>query len=122
MAEILDFNQRRMQKEIEELDRDLQSADELIEDLTDELAEMFDAYGMSERNEQIAKDFFYIYEAIRSFVYGYYEIEHPFHSVIDKMVDVSHNNETNTYNVYWKEKPTDEGHIEEILDLSDIIE
>ena len=122
MADILDFNAKRQQKEVEELEHDLNDADDIIDDLVDELGELFDSYGLVERNELIAKDFFYIMESVRSFVYGYMNIEHPFHSVIEEMVDCSYNDQSNVYNVYWKERPTDEGHIQKILDLSDEID
>jgi len=122
MAQILDFNAKKQQKEVEELEHDLEDADAIIDDLVDELGELFDAYGMVDRNDKIAKDFFYVMESVRSFVYGYMDIEHPFHNVIDEMVECSYNDQAEVYNVYWKERPTDEGHIQKILDLSEEID
>lgn len=122
VAEILDFNRKKEEKEVEELERDLNDADMIVEDMIDELGELFDSYGLTERNEKIAKDFYYLMEAVRSFVYGYMDIEHPFQNVVEQMVDCSFNHETNTYFVYWKEKNSDEGRIEEIVDLSHPLE
>ena len=122
MAQILDFNAKKQEKEVEELEHDLNDADAIIDDLVDELGELFDSYGMVDRNEKIAKDFFYVMESVRAFVYGYMDIEHPFHSVIDEMVDVSYNDLADVYNVYWKERPTDEGHIQKIIDFTEEID
>jgi type IV secretory pathway TrbF-like protein len=119
MGQVLDFTQKKQEKEVEELERDLNDADMIIEDMIDEIGEMLDSYGLTERNEKIAKDFYYVMEAMRSLVYDYMDIEHPFQEVVERTIDCSINESDNTYYVYWKEKATDEGRIEQILDMGE---
>lgn len=101
MADIIDFNRKKEEQEVEELSRDLDDADGITSELLAEIEDLFHEYGMTERDEVIAKDYFYVMEAIRSFVYGYMKIEHPFHNVIAKMVSADYDEESDTYIVYW---------------------
>lgn len=122
MAEIVDFNKVKQQKQDEQDFLAMEECDELTQEIADEMNEVLATYGFEVRDEEFAMNFFLVMEAVRSLLYSENSIHHPFQTMIENMIDVSVNEETNTFHVYWKERPTDEGHIEKILDLSEEID
>jgi len=119
MAEIVDFNKAKQQKQDEQDFLAMEECDELTQEIADEMNEVLAAYGFEVRDEQFATNFFLVMEAVRSLLYSENDIHHPFQTMIDNMIDVSVNNETDTYHVYWKERPTDEGFIQGIVDIGE---
>jgi len=118
MGEVIDFKTKRIETKMRETNEHLEDAEGLVVDIMDELDEILLDYGFTERDEEFAKQFYYVMESVRALVLGYMEIDHPFQSVIDKMVDTTYDDKTNSYYVYWKEKDT----VKKMLDQEDDIE
>ncbi len=119
MAEIVDFNKVKQQKQDEQDFLAMEECDELTQEIADEMNEVLAAYGFEVRDEQFAENFFLVMESVRSLLYSENGIHHPFQTMIENMIDVAVNEETNTYHVYWKERPTDEGFIQGIVDIGE---
>lgn len=123
MGQIIDFKSIREKKEVEEFENDVQTADDLAYDIMDELNEILMGYSfVEERDENFAKNYFFVFESLRSLIYGYMNIHHSFQEVVDEMIDTTYNDDSNTYDVYWKEDrlmTADKEVIQKILDSTE---
>lgn len=105
------FKRESPPQSIEEIvDRVTQTRKEHIEgvlnDLIPELIHMFGSYRLDVSSDEYIKDVAMIMESIKSMVSRQYNVEHPFHSMVDNIFDFSYN-EDNTV-AYTYKFPKDE--------------
>jgi len=97
---------------VEEIvDRVTQTRKEHVEgvmmDLIPDLIHMFGSYGLDVSSDEYIKDVAMIMESIKSMISRQYNLEHPFHSMVDNIFDFSYN-EDNTVAYTYKFPNKDE--------------
>jgi len=121
VAKIIDLKEKRIEKELESIRDELMSADSVIDDILDEIDEVLVAYGFTNRDKDFAKNFYYVMESLRSLIFSYHQIHHPFQDIVGDMVEAKWNEKYQVWSVGWK-KDLKKQKDKKKLDLEDDIE
>jgi len=81
--------------------------DGVMIDLVPDFIHMFGSYGLDVTSDQYIKDVAMIMESVKSMVSRQYNLEHPFHEMVDNIFDFSYN-EDNTVAYTYKIPNKDE--------------
>jgi len=121
VSKIVDLNKRRIEKKLESLTNEIENADNTVDDILDEIDAVLVEYGFTDRDEKFAKNFYYVMESVRSLVFGYHGVKHPFQDLSQEFVEAKWNAKHNVWSVGWK-KDLKKQQVEKKLYFEDDIE
>lgn len=102
MGDVIDFK-RKKEEEPDVDGYSLDLADDIVEEIIDEIDAMFETYGIDRRDEYFAKNLYFTMEALRSLVYGHIGAHHAFQRVADKMITAEYDPTEDAYSVSWNQ-------------------
>jgi hypothetical protein len=79
----------------------------VMADLIPEFIHLFGSYGLDVSSDEYIKDVAMIMESVKSMISRQYNLDHPFHKMVDNIFDFSYN-EDNTVAYTYKFPNTDE--------------
>jgi hypothetical protein len=107
MGKVLEFTNKKAEREEEEFYQSIEDASLLVEFMGDAFQDALEDSGYTEWDEKLAQDYFLFLESVRSLAYRYIGIEHPFQTVAERMVDVWWDDTHESWAVDWLEKELD---------------
>ena len=85
-----------------------EAADEMMTSMIPQLVGIFMANGIDADNEAYIKDVSMIVESTKSLLYKYFNIEHPFHDMIELVFEFSYNDDDTVSYKYTLQTETEE--------------
>ena len=76
---------------------------ETIGALYDSIIDVSHEYGISNQEDEFIKDFSYVMESVRAMVERQFDIEHPFHDVVDRKLKLDKDENGVVVNIRWEE-------------------